>query len=62
MKMKNRNQKKTNGASHAGDRVDLRAQIEKRAYDLWLADSCRDGNHLNHWLQAEREMVNMNES
>jgi len=29
MKMKNRNQKKTNGASHAGDRVDLRAQIEK---------------------------------
>jgi len=62
MKMKNRNQKKTNGASHAEDRVDLRAQIEKRAYDLWLADSCRDGNHLNHWLQAEREMVNMNES
>ena len=62
MKMKNRNRKKTNGASHAGDRVDLRAQIEKRAYDLWLADSCRDGNHLNHWLQAEREMVNMNES
>jgi len=38
MKMKNGNQKKTNGASHAGDRVDLRAQIEKRAYDLWLAD------------------------
>jgi len=38
MKMKNRNQKKTNGASHAGDRVDLRAQNEKRAYDLGLAD------------------------
>ena len=58
MKMKNRNQKKTN----AGNRPDLRAQIETRAYDLGLADSCRDGNHLNHWLQAEREMVNMNES
>jgi len=62
MKMKNRNQKKTKGASHARDRLDLCAQIEKRAYDLWLADSCRDGNHLNHWLHAEREMVNMNES
>ena len=49
MKMKNRNQKKINGASHAGDRLDLRAQIEKRAYDLWLADSCWDvGGHSGH--------------
>ena len=52
--MKNGNRKKTNGA----DRVDLRAQIEKRAYELWQADDCSDGNDLNHWFQAEREVIN----
>ena len=52
--MKNGNRKKTNGA----DRLDLRSQIEKRAYELWQADDCSDGNDLNHWLQAEREVIN----
>lgn len=52
--MKNGNRKKANDAGHAAERVDLRAQIEKRAYELWQADGCRDGNHLNYWLQAER--------
>jgi len=56
--MKNGNRKKTNGASQAADRVDLRAQIEKRAYELWQADDCSYGNDLNHWLQAECEVVN----
>ncbi len=56
--MKNGNRKKTNGASQAAERVDLRAQIEKRAYELWQADDCHDGNDLNYWLQAERELVN----
>ena len=41
-----------------GASPDLRAQIEKRAYELWQADDCRDGNDLNYWLQAERELVN----
>ena len=56
--MKNGNRKKANDASQAADRVDLRVQIEKRAYELWQADGCHDGNHLHHWLQAERELVN----
>jgi len=51
-------ERKQNCASQAVDRVDLRAQIEKRAYELWQADDCRDGNDLNYWLQAERELVN----
>jgi hypothetical protein len=36
---------------------DLRAKIESRAYDLWLADGCRDGNALDHWLKAEQELM-----
>ncbi len=60
--MKNGNRKKTNGASQAADRVDVRAQIEKRAYELWQADDCRDGNDLKHWLKAERELVNTESS
>ena len=56
--MKNGNRKKTNGASQAAVRVDRGTQIEKRAYELWQADDCRGGNDLNHWLQAERELVN----
>ena len=56
--MKNGNRKKTNGASQAAVRMDRGTQIEKRAYELWQADDCRDGNDLNHWLQAERELVN----
>jgi hypothetical protein len=55
--MKSEAKKKTNGASRAEQPADARTQIEKRAYELWLADSCREGNDLNHWLQAEREMA-----
>ena len=40
------------------DRPDLRAEIENRAYHLWRADGGRHGNALNHWLQAEREIMN----
>ena len=54
--MKNGNRKKGNGAIQGRDGVDLRVQIEKRAYELWQADGCRDGNDLNYWLQAEGEL------
>ena len=40
------------------DRPDLRAEIETRAYHLWRSDGGRHGNDLNHWLQAEREILN----
>ena len=43
--------------SSAADRPDLRAEIELRAYHLWLADGGRHGNDLNHWLRAEREIA-----
>ena len=55
--MKNGSRKKTNDASHSPQPADSRREVEKRAYELWQADGCRDGNDLNHWLQAERELA-----
>jgi len=55
--MKNGTRKKTNATNGSSERADLRAQIEIRAYKLWLADGGRHGNDLNHWLQAERELA-----
>ncbi len=37
--------------------VNLREQIEKRAYHLWLSGGGGHGEHLRHWLQAEGEVV-----
>jgi hypothetical protein len=30
--------------------------VEERAYAIWQAAGCPDGNALSHWLQAEREL------
>jgi len=35
----------------------LREQIEKRAHEIWLASGRQQGDDLNHWLQAEREVL-----
>ena len=35
----------------------LRDQIELRAYHIWLAGGGGHGNDLQHWLQAEKEIV-----
>ncbi len=37
--------------------VNLREQIEKRAYHLWLSGGGGHGEHLRHWLQAEGEVL-----
>jgi hypothetical protein len=55
--MKIGTQKKTNAANSSHNRADLRAQIETRAYHLWLADGGRHGNDLYYCLQAEREVA-----
>jgi Protein of unknown function (DUF2934) len=36
---------------------DLEQAIRERAYRLWLADGCRDGNADAHWLSAQREVL-----
>jgi hypothetical protein len=35
---------------------DLHAQINCRAYDLYLQRGCREGHALEDWLDAEREI------
>jgi hypothetical protein len=37
--------------------VALRERIEKQAYHLWLTSGGGHGEHLNHWLQAEGEVL-----
>jgi Protein of unknown function (DUF2934) len=38
---------------------DLEQAIRERAYHLWIADGCRDGNAEAHWLNAQREILAM---
>jgi|SoiMethySBSTD1v2_1073268.scaffolds.fasta_scaffold2471275_1 hypothetical protein len=33
------------------------AQIRERAYQLWMAGGCRDGEAESHWLAAERDVL-----
>ena len=30
--------------------------VQRRAYELWQAAGCPEGQALAHWLQAEREL------
>lgn len=36
---------------------DLEQRIRERAYHLWMADGCRDGEAEQHWLTAERDVL-----
>ena len=36
---------------------DLEQTIRDRAYHLWVADGCPDGNAEAHWLKAQREVL-----
>jgi hypothetical protein len=36
---------------------ELREQIERRAYEIWLADGSRHGDDLSHWFRAEIEAL-----
>jgi hypothetical protein len=35
----------------------LETRIRERAYELWTADGCADGQAEQHWLAAEREIL-----
>jgi len=53
--MQNETRKKTNRAPASPESPDLRAEIEKRAYTIWL----NDGRDLDHWLRAESELAEL---
>jgi len=37
---------------------DLEQAIRARAYGLWIESGCPDGNAEEHWLAAQREVLN----
>lgn len=38
---------------------DIRTRIRQRAHELWEADGRPAGRELQHWLEAEREIVEL---
>jgi hypothetical protein len=36
---------------------DVRARIQRRAYELWESEGRPEGREQTHWLQAEREIA-----
>jgi Protein of unknown function (DUF2934) len=36
---------------------DLEQTIRERAYHLWMAEGCPDGNAEGHWIAAQREVL-----
>ena len=54
--MKPAKKKNSETTNHQINGAELREKIESRAYQLWLADGCPQGEDLKHWLQAEREV------
>ena len=57
--MKNGTRKKTNNATTSPKSPDLRAEIAKRAYEIWLNEGAGHGRDLDHWLRAEREVAGL---
>ena len=57
--MQNGTRKKTNRAPASPESRDLRAEIEKRAYTIWLNDGGGHGRDLDHWLRAESELAEL---
>ena len=57
--MKNETRKKPNNATASPESPDLRAEIAKRAYEIWLKEGAGQGCDLDHWLRAERELAGL---
>ena len=57
--MKNGTRKKTNNATASPESSDLRPEIARRAYEIWLKEGAGHGCDLDHWLRAERELAGL---
>ena len=55
--VKGKRQEKAGNWARLSSNKNPREKIEERAYELWLAGGCAHGNDLDHWLQAEREVL-----
>ena len=59
--MKNNSKRKSSKPAEAQTPLPLRAQIETRAYELWVTSGGGHGSDLQHWLQAEAEILKVTE-
>ena len=41
--------------------ADRRAEVEQRAYELYIERGCGDGQDLDDWLKAERDLLGMDQ-
>ena len=57
--MKTGTRKKTNCPAASPESRDLRAEIARRAYAIWLNEGAGHGRDLDHWLRAERELAGL---
>jgi hypothetical protein len=57
--MKNGTPKKANSAPVSPKSPELRVEIEKRAYEIWLNEGGGHGGDVDHWLRAERELATL---
>jgi len=55
--MKNGTRKRTDSVLASSGPRDLRAEVEKRSYEIWLNEGGGHGCDLDHWLRAERELT-----
>jgi hypothetical protein len=60
--MKKNPNRKTTTLPETQTPVSMREQIETRAYQIWIADGGDHGNDLQHWLQAESEILKASQS
>jgi hypothetical protein len=54
---KTETQKATHKGAKASLDPDLHYQIEKKAYEIWLSSGRSHGGDVEHWLQAEIEVL-----
>ena len=55
--MKPKLQKTKDAPKPAANDALLHEEIQKEAYKIWLADGCRHGDDLRHWLQAQKAVL-----
>jgi hypothetical protein len=54
---KTKTQKTGDKSTKVSPDPDLHCQIEKRAYEIWLSSGIGHGADVDHWLQAETEVL-----
>ncbi len=55
--MKSKSQKTSGRPSPEAAEALLKAEIQKEAHRIWVAEGRRHGEDLRHWLEAERVVL-----